>query len=110
MTQTATEKKREHQREIDQLDLDSVNALIAIFERPEVQQALADIQALGDPDDIGAVHRSPGADFNALAANAALPFTNVPAIGALMRTSLEQKLGLTPTADQVPQAPLPPTE
>lgn len=78
---TALEKRRELQAQIDelaksqaQIDAATVEAVRAIFERAEVQQALVDLKALGDPDDLTAAKRFPTADTAALVANLALPF------------------------------------
>lgn len=78
---TPLEKRRDLQAQIDdlakgqaQIDADTVAAVRAIFERPEVQQAMVDLKALGDPEDLTAGQRFPTADTNALVANLALPF------------------------------------
>lgn len=111
---TPLEKRRDIQAQIDelaksqaQIDAATVEAVRAIFERAEVQQALVDLKALGDPEDLTAGQRFPTADTAALVANLALPFERAVEMCDHHKARLEAVLN---PAAASPPLPIPPAQ
>lgn len=89
----ATKKTRsDFMKAVDQFDLDTVKAILEIFQRPEIIKAKEDLLALIDPEDKTALQRPASTDATALAANAAVPFNNVPALAESLIQILEARI------------------
>ena len=113
-TQTPLEQRRDLQAQIDalakgqaQIDMDTVEAVRAIFQRDEIQQALVDLKALADPEDTTAGQRFPTEDVNALVANLALPIER--ALELCDANSARLNAVLNPPAPP-PALPTPPSQ
>lgn len=107
-TKTPAEQRAALIRQVEELDLARVRDVLAIFQRDEVQQAIADLKALADPSDTTATQRSAFADANALVANMLLPLEG----GLEVATRLEQQLDARlnpPAPPPTPAAPVPAT-
>lgn len=98
------------QKQINQLDLDRLLEVRAIFARPEVAQMKADLEALRDPTDTTALHRSAVADPDALIANALVPLENTPGMLDALIGSLEQQINPTPAEPEASPPPRPPAQ
>lgn len=105
---TPAEQRTGLQRQIDELDLARLREVVAIFGRPEVVQATADLKALYDDTDTSAMHRSAAADPNALVANALLPLENVPLIAGQLADQLDSRLNPPPAPETPALRTLPP--
>jgi len=108
MTQTIYEQRAVLQRQLDELDLTRAKAVRDIIARPAIQEALADLQGLKDPNDTTATHRSSASDLSALIANAIVPFENVPVIVEQHIQRLEARLAPPEPAPEEPEAETPP--
>ena len=109
---TPLEKRRDLQAQIDdlakgqaQIDLATVEAVRAIFESAPIQQALVDLKALGDPEDLTAGQRFPTADTNALVANLALPFERAIELCNAHKARLDAILNPAPAPSPLPTPP-----
>lgn len=103
---STAEKRADFQRSIDQLDLDTLNEVVAIFESDESKAMLARLEALYDNTDKASLQRPATSDPNALLANALQPWWNAPVIAAQMAKALNRKMN----PDQVEEGedPVPP--
>lgn len=104
---TPREQRADLQRQIDQLDLERLNAIKAVFAGEAFASVVADLKALADPNDTTALHRSASADPDALLANVILPLENGPNIADALAARLDAKLN-PPAEPATPAAPVPP--
>lgn len=109
---TPAEQRAALIRQVDELDLNRVKELRAIFDRPAVAEAIADIQALADPTDEQAVTRPATADASALIAAVLQPLTQGPLVADQLAGRLDARLNPapvppTPSVDPGPAAPVP---
>lgn len=109
---TVGEQRQALQRQLDEMDLARLKAVAAIYERPEVAQALADLKALADETDTEARLRSAGGDTNALVAHAIIGWTNPGVIASQLAQALDAKLNPpAPAADPADaSAPIAPAD
>ncbi len=103
MAKTLLEKLAAGQKIVDEANLERCREVVAIFERPEVKQMMADLEALSDPEDTGALQRSAGADASALLANVLLPLKTAATVAARMVARMEG----SPPADAAIEPGLP---
>jgi len=97
---TQAEKRNDLLRQVDELDAARVEAVREIFQRPELQQALVDLQALADPTDQTAFQRVPTADVNAMVVGLSLPMQEAMKLADFHAAVINQRLN--PPQPQTP--------
>lgn len=109
-TPTVIERRLAQQKALDEIDLERANAVVEIFEREAVKQALADLQVLNDETDTTTLQRPSSGDVSALVANLLVPFTQGPLAARQIAQTLEAKINPPQLPQPTPQTPAPPTE
>ena len=91
-TTTPAEQRASLQRQIDELDLSTYQAIKAAFDATGAQNLKANLAALFDDSDTTARQRSATSDPNALLSNALSALENVPSIAQSKIDQLNAKL------------------